>query len=261
MWWSRPSRSSLSPPEGPLVARLGSEDLLALWERGLPLHSIDRALVVIAQALPEHGHEELARLPLGVRDSLLLDVRKETFGDRVEACDTCSNCGMAVEVGLRCSALLTGASAPPSEWPVEYGDYRVRVRPLDSLDAVAALGCANLEEARAELLARSVIAAEHLGRAVGPADLPADVADAVAASIGTHDPGAELQLALTCPSCGHTWVNVLDVATFVWAELAALAHGLLAEVHALARRYAWSEAEILAMSGSRRAAYLAMADG
>ncbi len=59
------------------------------------------------------------------------------------------------------------------------------------------------------------------------------------------------------PAATAGW-SAFDVGALLWEELVAQARGLLAEVHVLARAYGWSEAEVLELSRSRRAAYLAM---
>jgi len=238
---------------------LAGDALLALWERGATLHPIDRALHVLAYAAPGRDPEALARLPLGVRDALLLAARRATLGERIEAQDACPACGERIEVALACSALAAGEAPPSPEWPLEAAGYRLRLRPLDSHDAAASAQAGDVAAARALLLARCVVAAERDGESVPPAAFPEAVAAAAAASLAAHDGAAELMLSLACPRCGHAWSSVLDVASFVWTELVARAQHLLRDVHALARAYGWREADILALSDARRAAYLALA--
>ncbi|CAN5747119.1 hypothetical protein BH20CHL5_BH20CHL5_01130 [soil metagenome] len=237
-------------------------DLLALWERGWPLHSIDRALAVLAEALPERHADELADLPLGQRDALLLRARGETLGDRIEAQDVCPACGERVEVQLSCQALAssgTPGEAPQGRWTLEHDGCKVTLRPLDSRDAAAAARCADLESARATLLGLAIVAARCAGRDVSADELPTAVIAAAAASVADNDPGAEIEFRLRCPSCGHAWDDTLDVASFVWAEIADRAQRVLLDVDALARAYGWREPDILALSEERRAAYLALA--
>jgi hypothetical protein len=65
-------------------------------------------------------------------------------------------------------------------------------------------------------------------------------------------------VSLDCPECGAGFDADLDPAAFVWAEVEARARRVLIEVDALARAYGWTEADVLALSESRRAAYLAI---
>jgi len=76
--------------------------------------------------------------------------------------------------------------------------------------------------------------------------------------LAAADPLAETQLALDCPSCAHQWNDVLDIGSFVWAEIESRALRLLCEVHILASAYGWSEAETLSLSAARRAGYMRM---
>jgi hypothetical protein len=231
-------------------------DLVDLRGRGAALHAIDRALL----ALDADGvdRDALARLPLGVRDARLLAVRRALLGDRIDAEADCPACGERLEVELACSALLAATSPPPDTWAIECGEWRVTVRPLDSLDAAAAAACDHALAAEETLLRRCVASARCRDVVCGALALPRDVRDAVAESLADHDPGAEWLLDLACPECAHTWQSVLDVADFVWRELAARGDRLLGEVHVLARAYGWRESEILALPSARRAAYLAM---
>jgi len=112
-------------------------DLLGIWERGAGLHSIDRALLTLAWALPERNDAELASLALGERDSLLLEVRRATLGDRLEAHEPCPACGEQVEFEVSCATLLERATTPTGEWTIEHDGVRLTLRALDSRDAAA----------------------------------------------------------------------------------------------------------------------------
>jgi hypothetical protein len=56
--------------------------------------------------------------------------------------------------------------------------------------------------------------------------------------------------------CTYSWHAAFDIATYLATEVHTWASRQLREVHDLARAYGWSEAEILAMSPTRRRAYL-----
>jgi hypothetical protein len=232
---------------------------LKLWERGERLHSVDRALHMLASAFPERSAEELAQLPLGCRNALLLAVRRATWGEWLDAQEQCPACNEQVEFSFSCSVLAAG-EPPPSEWQLESGRHRLTLRPLNSLDAAAAARHGDLAGAYAEMLARSVVAAECDGEQVAPGALPADASSAVAASLAAHDSRAELLLDLMCPACNHSWQTCLNIANFIWSELTAHAMRLVEEVHTLAQTYGWAEADILAMSDIRRSAYIALAN-
>lgn len=237
---------------------LSAADILELCERGAGLHSIDRALLVLCAADPECERDALARLPLGTRDAHLLSVRRLTLGNHLDAEAQCPLCDERLDFALDCSALLERALPAPAEWTIESNACRLTIRPLDSRDAAAAAQCMSLEAARDTLLARSVVALTRDGEELAVDALPESVRDALAASLSANDPGAEWLLDLACPACGYSSQSVFDVADFVWREIEARGAQLLTEVHALAGAYGWREAEILALSPARRAAYISL---
>ena len=72
------------------------------------------------------------------------------------------------------------------------------------------------------------------------------------------DPQADTHVSLDCPSCGHAWRAVFDVASFLWGEVHTWAQQTLREAHQLASAYGWFERDILTMTPLRRRMYLDM---
>ena len=70
------------------------------------------------------------------------------------------------------------------------------------------------------------------------------------------DPQADVQLAMTCPTCGQTRKAAFDIASFFWSEIERWSLRMFREVHTLATAYGWREKEILGMSAWRRQVYL-----
>ena len=83
---------------------------------------------------------------------------------------------------------------------------------------------------------------------------------AVAERMAEADPHAGIELALSCPGCGHHWLAPFDIAQFVWSEVDAWARRTLYDVHVLAGAYGWRESDVLALSPRRRQLYLEMVD-
>jgi len=108
------------------------------------------------------------------------------------------------------------------------------------------------------LLERCVQRALRNGESIPGGEIPDGVADAVSERMAEADPQADVRLALACPECGHRWQAVLDVVSFLWAEIHAWAIRLLRDVHVLAATYGWREVDILALTPWRRQAYLDM---
>lgn len=229
-------------------------DLLDAWERAMPLDPTGRALALLATGAA--GADDVAALPVGVRDGRLLDLHASLFGPDLEATVGCPACGERLELALTVDQVRAG---PPRQVEVLHLDgYDVRVRPPDSRDLAAV---ARLDPAAAEtaLLRRCISVVDGTAVVDSSVDeLPASAVAAVEEAMLAADPQAEVRVALTCEPCGHRWSAAVDVGTFLWARLDAWARRCAADVHALARAYGWREADILAMSPWRRSLYLAM---
>ncbi|MCX6842246.1 MAG: phage baseplate protein [candidate division WOR-3 bacterium] len=255
---------------------LTAQDILAVWEAGQDQHPVDRALTVLEHGFPDLTRERSARLPLGQRDRLLLELRAKVFGDVMTASARCPGCGEQLEIPIAVSAIsgqrsaVSGRQSAVSRQPsavsrqrsafsLRSGKYAVRFRLPDSRDQAAAAVSPDPAAARRALLERCVISVRHGKQEVRPSRLPETTVSALAGRMEDLDPMAELAFDLTCPQCGNQWEEVLDPAGFFWAELAMEAQRLLSEVHTLAQAYGWREQDILALGARRRQHYLGLA--
>lgn len=225
-------------------------ELLALWESGLTRHPIDRALLLCAWARPDVPAYQLSRLPLGVVNEALLRLRRALFGTQLQAQVACERCGEALEVGLSVDELLLASqgTAPPPMLQLEGFEFRLP----DSTDLASVVGMADAQAAAEQLLERCCL------RRSPATVLSADIRESTEAWLEASDPLADLRLQLSCEACGHVWPAALDPASWLWDEVQRSAHGLLAQVHALARAYGWTEPQVLALSPQRRSIYLDM---
>jgi hypothetical protein len=238
---------------------LASRELLTVWEWGEGRHAIDRSLALLAAACPERSWEELAALPVGRRDALLLELRRKSFGSVLDVHTTCSSCFEHIEVSVEIGDLLALAGEPDTgEVAVSVSGWKVQVRLPDSNDLAAAALCSNEAEGRALLLQRCVLNASHDGRDRTPEELPPPVVEELSARLEAADPLAVIEIQSTCPSCGHVVTDDLDAGALLWSEVESEAHRLLLEVDTLARRYGWTEEEVLALGPRRRRAYLGL---
>lgn len=239
------------------MSALTATELLHAWERGESHGGEQRALVILATAHPELSPDELARMPLGQRDALLLQLRERTFGAHIACMATCPRCGAQAEIDFQTTDIAADAAESPATLLTRHRDYEVECRLPNSLD-IETLRSQDIAGARQWLLERCVLSARRGGEPVPARELPKPVVETIAASMAQADPQAHVELAISCPGCQHGWTPVFDIASFFWVELAAWARTLLRDVHALASVYRWSEAEILAMSPCRRRVYLEM---
>ncbi len=244
---------------------LSTADFLHVWERGVG-HSVALcSLEILVAACPELGAHALADLTVGQRDALLLEVRQLTFGPRLDATTRCPACAELLEFALQTDDLrLPGVEAAgQGDGTITWTDGQARVvyRLPRVSDLVAIADLSTPQAALSALLERCVLVAAVDGAEVPVHALAPEVVEELAAEMAGRDPQADLQLALTCPACGHGWQAPFDIAAFLWAEIAAAAKRLLREVHLLACTYGWREADILALSAWRRQAYLEMIQG
>ena len=237
---------------------LSAVDLLSVWEQGCDLHGVDQALLVLRYACPEYLYETLTNLSLGQRDALLLRVRQQIFGDRLEAYTECPGCQERLEFCTSCHALLVEAQPHErADKTIVVEGVQFNLRPPDSHDAATAATSKNVEAATRALLDRCVTQAND--SETGTEALPASVRMAIAKELAVIDPQAEILLDLSCPTCGNQWQGLFDIVSFLWAEIRARARRLLQEVDTLARAYGWAETDILGMSETRRRSYVQMA--
>jgi hypothetical protein len=237
-----------------------ASELLQVWERGTAHPPAERALALLALALPELGYGGAARCSIGGRDDLLLALRERLFGDELVSVTHCPACAEAVETRWRAAQLRAGVPAPPLEASLELVDRRHRIvyRLPTTADLLAMPADSHPDQRRRLLLARCIVSASADGAPVAVDSLPPPTLEALEAAMAAADPMADIDMAMTCPACRHEWSLSFDIVSFLWTELHAWAQRLLLDVHKLARAYGWSEAEILALSPGRRMLYVEM---
>jgi len=254
------------------MSALSAPELLEVWEESLDQAPVERALVLLAAAVPGRTAEDLLRASIGERDACLLTLRARTFGPSLVALAACPTCAARVEFALDVSDILV-ENAPgllksldaQEGLSIHVGDYDVRFRAPTSLDLAEVRDQPEVASARRRLLEQcmlSVTCGGEVWDAAGSVGrLPPDVVDAVIARMRDADPQGDIELSLACPSCHREWQAGFDIASFLWIEIDAWARRTLREVHVLASAYGWREADILAMSPSRRQCYLEMVGG
>lgn len=228
----------------------GASELIAVWEAGRAQGPVERALALLALALPEAGVDRLLDLPVGERDGLLLQLRAAIFGPRLESLVTCPACGERVELTFDSAEIRASAPAlPDAAATIDVGGRALRFRLPTSRDLLFATQHADPRAGRRALIGRCLIDA-------APESIDAAAERALADEIARRDPQADVRLALECPACGHAWEALFDIVSFLWSEVERWAVRLLHEVHLLASAYGWREADILALSPARRRVYL-----
>jgi hypothetical protein len=228
------------------MSGLRGEKLLQAWELSRELPEQEAVLALLELAWPDRPSNEWARMPLGERNALLLELRAATLGRRMETIAKCPACGALLECTLDALVLAEHLREQAAEAKSAAGN----LRPVTTEDLLAAATADDDQGAQRILLART---ADRRG-----AEESGGAAVAVLEEFESVNGTAEIRLELECPDCPARPVMDLDVAQFLLREIAGAARRLMAEIHELARAYGWSERTIAAMTPARRGAYLEM---
>jgi hypothetical protein len=240
---------------------LSTAALLDAWERGVGQSLSQRALALLGAACPDTPPAQLARLPMGERDRRLLTLRELTFGSRVNGVVQCRRCLAQLELAFDAAETMTAVAdesheADPDTFTLAVGDIAVRFRLPNTLDLAAITSERHIGRARQLLLRRCVLAMTRAGAATSIDEAPPAVVEAITERMAQVDPQSDVHVKFACPSCGDERAVAFDIASFLWSEVDAWASRTFLDVHTLAKAYGWREADILAMSPSRRQHYL-----
>lgn len=245
---------------------LTPSDELRIWEHGRRQTLASRSLMLLAAALPDSKSDDLARLPIGRRDALLLSLRESMFGSRIEGIAVCPECGESLDLMFSVAEIRAADHSETTDVATHHllklDGFEVVFRPPDSTDLEAIGECADADAGREKLLERCAI---QVGRGdsqtaelLSVKELPQPVLTALVQKMDEVDPQANVKLSLECPACHHAWQAVFDIASFFWGEITDWAKRVLRQVHVIASSYGWSEEDILAMTAERRSYYVEM---
>lgn len=239
---------------------LSAYNILQVWERGQSQNLVNRALTLLAATCPEMTWDELAELSVGQRDALLLALREQTFGAKLNVFSKCPQCQGHIEftTDIANIRVVSHSDHVAKENELSVEKFNLRFRLLNSLDLAAVVNCKDITIARSLLVQRCVLQASRDGIVTSPKELPEEIINKLVARLAECDLQSEVLLNLVCPACAHNWQMIFDIVSFFWTEISTQAKRLLREVHTLALDYGWCEADILSMSTARRQFYLEM---
>lgn len=246
---------------GDAMQGLSAQTILQLWEAGQRQQSAERMVRLLAAALPDVPRAKLLSLCIGQRDTYLLTLRECTFGSLFTGYAECPCCHERTKCSFSAADIRVGAASLDligQTQRVQIGDYELELRLPTQADILAIATLGSFTAARAQLLQRCVLQAEHQSETIEVLVIPDEIITAVGEQMTRDDPQAEVLLTLSCPTCEQSWTVLFDIGAWLWTEIATHAKRLLREVHTLALAYGWSEADILAMSALLRQCYLEM---
>ena len=249
---------------------LSDSALLDAWETAAAATPAERPLVLLAAAEMDASINALDQLSIPERDARLLSLREAIFGPGLQSVVACEHCGERVEIVFETSDVQVGRS-PSSPLTFRAGGYAGTFRLPVSADWVV---LANAVHGGSSSRETASVSRDDLRHAVArrclltfapesssaAIDLPDEALDAVADAIAQVDADAHTELSVACPSCGHEWATLFDIASFLWGELDAHCRRLIDDVHRMARAYGWTESEILRLTPVRRTRYLELID-
>jgi hypothetical protein len=232
--------------------------LLELVDEQRRKGTLARALAIAEMAGADA--DRLRSEPVGRLTDAVLAFRRRLVGVEMQATVVCEACRAMVEFTIRLDELRGLVPHGPTSGRFSYGDADAtcevswRVPTVDDVMAEAPL------TDPAAALRERCISARMEGRPIDVAAV-AGLVERAETVMAAADPLAEVLVALECPDCGQAFDADLDPVGFVWAEVESRARRVLLEVDELARAYGWTEPQVLALSETRRSAYLALVRG
>lgn len=231
--------------------RLSASELLNLWERSYGQPPWQRAISFVLSGSPQFIDLDVMSFPIGFRDRHVARLRADHFGNRVLSSAECPQCRAPVEFEVhldQCFKLTESRYQPVATDALTGSGFGLR--PLTTEDIISQFVSTTAPE---NLVRRCLIDPSKATVALTAAEI-----DRLALSLEELDPESRIEFALSCPECQHSWSSLFDIVSVFWFELNTWARRVMQEVHVLASRYGWSEAEILQLTAWRRAVYLGL---
>ncbi|MFT6557695.1 hypothetical protein [Sneathiella sp.] len=243
-----------------MIADVTIDDLVMLKEAGEGRSDLDRAQLLLAWGYPEYSWSELANLPLGERDRLLLELRRTFFGPDLTLSTTCTNCQAKNEFAVAIPEIVSAQiQRTKTEMSLTMGNWALHVRPLSALD-LSEVPDSMAEEDVRHYMATKCLVLVHNDQGenqeiMALSQRHPDWIDQLSDFLALEDPLYAVAFKLTCPDCGSVWQAFLEITQILWQEMTVEHDLMLKEIHLLAQHYGWCETDIIALSSVRRRAY------
>lgn len=200
-------------------------------------------------------------------DAFILRLRQMVIGDLVRADVACAanGCGQRIDISFRITDYLAhrqpGERPARASWTVESaaepGWFQLKATRKTQPGTVAfclptvgdQLAVAGEQEAEEELARRCI----------RPVGLPLPLRRLVEEAMASMAPSFADDLRGSCPECGAEVTVYFDARQFCLQELRNRAAFIYQDIDLLARRYHWSEMDILTMPHVRRTNYAELA--
>jgi hypothetical protein len=247
----------------------GAEDIMLVEETSLDIH-LALALANALARLPNGEPVPWTSVPVTDLDAALLAMRQFFIGEQVNASVVCADAKPSVAPSVGRRSAVAPATGCPARIDIAFriGDYLAHRAPsvprevspadepgwfrLNGTDVTGrVVSCAD----QIAIVGRPDPELELVRRCIRPETAPTRLRRKLESAMAKLAPSLYGELDGSCPECGATVRIVFDPLRYVLAELRERAMFVYQEVHLIAARYRWSEAEILALPRSRRARY------
>jgi len=201
--------------------------------------------------------ETIRELPVGDRITLILHLRKITFGSTLYCTIQCPLCTANLSLDLSIDSLLQPANPnPQTTYPLKLDGHSLTIRPLRGSDledlTITQTPLPNIANLSERLLRSAILISDP----ALPELLSSQFQEQLSTTLSQIDSQADLTLNITCPSCNKIFQSSLDVENFFLQEATSRYPQLEREVHWIALHYHWSEKDIMSLASSKRKRYV-----
>ncbi len=241
-------------------------ELPAAWSAARRTSALLERVVEPIEGLDEPVSKIVRLMSGGDRERLLVALCQRLLGDRIDLVAGCgvAECRELSEISLSLETFVADQTAKSERESFELNcddadrNLHVRFRLPNGFMEEAAARTARSDPALAakELIAKVVLdITDDNGEPVDLESVQPIVAPAVESAVQMLEPGLDRHTAVTCAACGVEFVAEFDALSILTN---ALTRGgdIFRQVARLASVYHWSEADILALSATRRQTYL-----
>ncbi len=240
---------------------LGAADLLEFWERAGTRSPHHFAQALLELALPESDRVELFALSIGERDRLLCQLRQSWFGSEFESSNACDTCQTPIEANLNLSELCNSISAAQTKGEISWKNKDI---PIQAPCCSDALEWEDQESSNNTQLIEAACRHFFLGKIVSNSlpkseieDLQkdSDFGSAIETKLEEIDPFASVWIEMQCPECQAQQSYQFDPVFLLRYDIRKWVENMMEDIHLLASRYAWKEADIVRLPSNRRIWY------
>ncbi len=198
-------------------------------------------------------HETVRHLTVGDRVALILQVRKATFGDKLESVLNCPACKERLSLELSVNSLLQPLNYEAKmEYPLKFKKFSIKVRPASGADLEALTENCSASNLLEQLIRSCIVTSQP----PLPKKLSAEFQRAISSRLEEIDTQADTVLNLNCPNCNHSFRAPFDAENYFFEENAGRYKQLEREVHWIALHYHWNESAILSLPVTKRKRYI-----